>query len=463
MDIEKSLIPPGATLADTMGVIDRARTGLALALGPSGRLVGVISDGDIRRAILRGAHLSDATDCYLVRDVLTLPTDYTARERDFLLDHPTFSNRSPRWIPLLDQHGRPRDLISSGDLIAASSAAARPSAHTYPRPPLVTVLGGAGYIGSVLVRQLLEEGYRVRVFDQLYYDETSLAEVRSHPRFEMVIGNVRHSDEVVPALVDSDAVVHLAELVGDPLCAHNPVMTFEVNYLATASIVLACQYLQVNRFVYISSCSVYGASREPETILTEGSPLSPVSLYAKLKVEAEQFILQRAAGAFAPCILRLGTIFGLSPRPRFDLVVNTLTAQAVQDGAITVFGGDQWRPHVHVSDVARAIRRCLALPLETIRGEVFNIVTENLTVDDVARLVIEEVPTATLTRSDTVVDRRNYRVSAEKARRILGFDPQVSVRDGIREVATALTSSRLASYTNPAYSNILTFTTKGFS
>jgi nucleoside-diphosphate-sugar epimerase len=463
MDIRACAISLEKSLADAIVVIDRAHTGLALAVDTAGALHGVISDGDIRRALLAGAQLTDLVRDHMVSDPITLREPSTPADIDAVLASPAFQARQPRWIPVVDRHNKPVALYLTTELANLRADQAGQGHAEHDVAQRVTVLGGAGYIGSVLVRQLLEDGYRVRAFDQLFYGRASLAEVSNHPRFELVVGDVRQTSALVAALIDSDVVVHLAELVGDPLCAHNPVMTFEINYLSTVTIALACQYLQINRFVYISSCSVYGASREPETILTEESPLSPVSLYAKLKIEAEQSLLQMSRGGFSPTILRLGTVFGLSPRPRFDLVVNTLTAQAVQDGAITVFGGDQWRPHVHVSDVARAIRRCLALPLETIRGEVFNIVTENLTVDDVARLVIEEVPTATLTRSDTVVDRRNYRVSAEKARRILGFDPQVSVRDGIREVATALTSSRLASYTNPAYSNILTFTTKGFS
>jgi nucleoside-diphosphate-sugar epimerase len=456
-------VPLGASLGGAMQAMDAAGVGLAVVIDRSGALVGVISDGDIRRAIVAGAHPNDPIDPHVVTDVLALPVDASAEQWRTALARPPFRERHPQWVPLVDEHHHPRGLVSASNREATAPANASPSSAAAPRPMRVVVLGGAGFIGSVLVRQLLEDGHHVRVFDHVFYDQTALAAVANHPRFAMVVGDVRHLDQVVPALVGADAVVHLAELVGDPLCAHNPVMTLEINYLATAAIVLACQYLQLTRFVYISSCSVYGASANPDTVLTEESPLSPVSLYAKLKIEAEQFILQHTRGPFAPCILRLGTVFGLSHRPRFDLVVNTLTAQAARTQTIAVFGGDQWRPHVHVSDVARAIRQALALPLATVRGQVFNIVTENLTIDQVATLVAEEVPGTVVTRSESVVDRRNYRVSADKARRVLGFDPQVSVREGIREVAAALRSGVIADYTAPVYSNILTFTTKGFA
>ncbi|MCS6801256.1 MAG: NAD-dependent epimerase/dehydratase family protein [Chloroflexota bacterium] len=454
MEISACLVPRASSLAAAMTAIERAQTGLALVVNTDGALVGVLSDGDIRRAIIAGAHPHDPIERFLTADVLALPAAAAVDQRRALGEHPSFLARRPRWIPLLDERGHPRGLLPRAEVEPRAAAVPEP-------PPLITVFGGAGYIGSVLVRQLLDDGYRVRVFDHVYYDKTSLADVAAHPRFEMVVGDVRHSDEVVPALVGADAVVHLAELVGDPLCAHDPLMTLQINYLATATLVLACRYLQLNRFVYISSCSVYGASADPDAILTEESPLSPVSLYAKLKIEAERVIAQHLHDAFAPCILRLGTVFGLSPRPRFDLVVNTLTAQAVNERAIAVFGGDQWRPHVHVSDVARAIRCCLLLPLETVRGEVFNIVTENLTVDQVAALVAEEVPGTVINRSETTVDRRNYRVSSEKARRVLGFDPRISVREGIREIAAALRSGAITNYADPRYSNILAFTTKG--
>lgn len=456
-------VPLGASLSAALQAIERSGAGLVLVVDDTGELVGVLSDGDIRRAILAGAHPADPVGAHVVTDVLALPVDASAEERRTALSRPPFSERHPQWVPLVDEQRHPHGLLPVGEMTAASSLAGPAAGPAERRPRLVVVLGGAGFIGSVLVRQLLEDGHRVRVFDHVYYDQTALADLTNHPRFELGVGDVRHLDQVVPALVGADAVVHLAELVGDPLCAHNPMMTLEINYLATAAIILACQYLQITRFVYISSCSVYGASATPDTILTEESPLNPVSLYAKLKIEAEQFILQHTSGAFAPCILRLGTVFGLSHRPRFDLVVNTLTGQAVRQGTIAVFGGDQWRPHVHVSDVARAIRRCLAQPLKTVRGQVFNVVAENLTIDHVATLVAEEVPGTVVTRSESVVDRRNYRVSAEKARRILGFEPQVSVREGIREVAAALRSGAIADPTAPVYSNILTFTSKGFA
>ncbi|GIW08105.1 MAG: hypothetical protein KatS3mg060_2910 [Dehalococcoidia bacterium] len=458
MDIEACTVPTGSSITDVMQAIDRASTGLAVVVDSSGTLTGVVSDGDLRRALVAGAGLDDAVDRYMVREVLVLPEGFSPGQRDALFEQPAFSTRAPRWIPLVDAEGRPRNLVRSAEIATASSVGLSLGRAAEHRPALVTVLGGAGYIGSVLVRQLLAEGYRVRVVDRLFYGRASVDELVHHPRFELVEADVRSLSSLVPALVDSDAVVHLAELVGDPLCAHNPLMTFEINYLATASIALACHYLQINRFVYVSSCSVYGASPEPETILTEDSPLRPVSLYAKLKIESERSIRQLTHGGFSPVILRLGTVFGLSYRPRFDLVVNTFTAQAIHDGSIVVFGGDQWRPHIHVSDVAGAIRRCLRLPLEVVGGQTFNLVAENLTVDELANLVADEVPTATVTRSATVVDRRNYRVSADKARRMLGFSPERTVRDGIREIAAALRAGVIANHTDPRYSNIRAFT-----
>jgi nucleoside-diphosphate-sugar epimerase len=307
------------------------------------------------------------------------------------------------------------------------------------------------------VRHLLDIGYRVTVFDKLLYGDASLADLRGHPAVRVVEGDTRRIDDLMGALWQADAVVHLAELVGDPLCARDPQKTFEINCLASASVARACAALQIKRFIYISSCSVYGSSLDPDAVLDERSPLSPVSLYARLKIAAEHHVLDAASDALSPIIFRLGTVFGMSRRPRFDLVVNTFTAQAVQDGVLRVFGGDQWRPHVHVTDVARAIAAGLAAPLDRVACESFNIVGENTTVDELADMVAEVVGNCRVTHVPQDVDKRNYRVSGAKAEQLLGFRPRVSVREGIAEIAGVLRSGEIPSYTDLRYSNLSAF------
>ncbi len=317
----------------------------------------------------------------------------------------------------------------------------------------VLVIGGAGYIGSILCRDLLARGYSVRVLDALLYGQESIDGLAGHPRFELMRGDSRDIAAVVAAMLDVDAVVHLGELVGDPACALNERLTLEINLAATRMLAEVAWGYGIKRFVYASSCSVYGAAAEDE-IVDESSPLNPVSLYARAKVGCER-ALAELGDDFNPVILRLSTVFGLSYRPRFDLVVNLLTAQAVSGSDITVFGGTQYRPFVHVTDVARAILRCLEAPLARVKGQTFNVGSDaqNYTLRDVGKLISGLVPEAERVRYDPGEDRRNYRVSFAKIHRELGFECQIGLEDGIRDLAHALRSGAIGDYTSARFSN----------
>jgi len=316
----------------------------------------------------------------------------------------------------------------------------------------VLVIGGAGYIGSVLCRQLLRQGYSVRVLDTLLYGKDSLKEIEDHPRFELIVGDSRDVGAVFSAMLGSDAVVHLGELVGDPACAVDEELTLEINMAATRMLAEAARGYGVKRFIYASSCSVYGAADE---LLNERSALNPVSLYARAKISAEKTLLELSGEDFNPIILRLATVFGLSPRPRFDLVVNLLAAKAVKEGEITIFGGDQWRPFVHVTDVARAMIRCLQAPLESVKGQIFNVGhdEQNYTIRQIGEMVHRIVPEARLTSNGDDKDRRNYRVSFSKIHRRLGFSCHTTLEAGAREIVMALSDGRIHDHQAARYSN----------
>ena len=256
------------------------------------------------------------------------------------------------------------------------------------RPILVT--GGAGYIGSHLTRKLLGEGHRVRVLDNFTFGKRGLEELAGHPRLELVEGDISNIRDVTASVKDAGAVIALAAIVGDPACGLNAEETLNLNYESTKVLVEACDFYGVDRLVFASSCSVYGAS--DEGLLTETSSLNPVSLYARTRIMSEDVILDRC-GRVTPVILRLATVFGLSPRMRFDLVVNTLTVRAVTDGRFQIFGGDQWRPFVHCQDAAEAFLRAATAPKERVDREVFNVGTEgmNYTIAEVGGVVAEEV------------------------------------------------------------------------
>ena len=315
----------------------------------------------------------------------------------------------------------------------------------------VLIIGGAGYIGSALVERLLELGYQVRVLDLLLYGDASITEFYSHPRFELVRGDFRQVDTVVGATKAMDAIIHLGAIVGDSACAVNQDLAVEINLRATRTIAEVGKGFGVKRFVFASTCSVYGASEE---ILDERSALRPLSLYARTKMESEKVLLSLAGATFAPTILRFGTVYGLSGRPRFDLVVNLLAAKAIQDGEVGIFGGKQWRPLVHVRDVAEAIVLTLQVPLYNVRGQIFNVGCneQNYQIADLGTIIKEMVPAARVI-AQPKEDNRSYRVRFDKICNALSFQPRYTVRAGIQEIADAFATGKVVDYRDPRYSN----------
>ena len=317
----------------------------------------------------------------------------------------------------------------------------------------VLVTGGAGFVGSHLTRMLLERGYRVRILDRFDYGRAGIDGLH-HPHLEVIPGDICSSRDVSRALRDVHAVVALAAIVGDPACNLDPEETINLNYTATKVLVEACNFYGVRRLVFASSCSVYGASNQ--SLLTEQSRLNPVSLYAKTRVLSENIIFDRS-GDLEPVVLRLATVFGLSPRMRFDLVVNTLTVRAVVDGEISIFGGNQWRPNVHCRDVARAFIAAIEAPAGAVAGEIFNVGGDALNhrISDLGHIVAEVVGGVRVIQQDAMADPRDYRVSFEKIRRVLGFEPRYTVAAGVQEVAAAVRrDAALRAYQTPVYHNV---------
>jgi nucleoside-diphosphate-sugar epimerase len=317
----------------------------------------------------------------------------------------------------------------------------------------VLVIGGAGYIGSALIPKLLEKGYFVRLVDLFLYGEEPIRPFASHPRLEVVKADFRQIDKVVESMRDMDAVVHLGAIVGDPACAIDEELTIEVNLIATRFIAEIAKGFGVSRFIFASTCSVYGASEE---LLDERSALNPVSLYARSKIASERVLLSLASPQFAPVILRFGTIYGLSGRIRFDLVVNLLTAKAVTEGKITLYGADQWRPFLHVDDAAAAIVKVLEAPVSQVRNQVFNVGSDeqNYTLQQVGEVIRRLVPNAEIIHMGSDSDRRNYRVNFSKIQRVLGFKPNWTLEEGVQQVIDALRSGVIADYRDARYSNV---------
>ena len=305
------------------------------------------------------------------------------------------------------------------------------------------VTGGAGYVGSIVVDELLARGHRVRVVDSLLHGSVpSLLLAWGKEDFEFVRGDVRDRSLMAEALKDVDKVVHLAAIVGDPACSREPDLAREVNQGATIALLEdARSAAGVERFIFASTCSNYG-KLEGDTYATEEFDLAPVSLYAETKVAAELQVLAAANGKLAPTCLRLATVFGTSPRMRFDLTVNEFTRDVALDKDLVVYGEQFWRPYVHVRDAARAVATVLDAPREQVSGEVFNVgdTDENYRKLDIVGLLQERFPQARVDYVHKDEDPRDYRVSFDKVRSKLGYEVERRVADGIDEVVALMQS-----------------------
>ncbi len=363
-----------------------------------------------------------------------------------------------RVLPALDHLLNGKDLTPQATTALAPQSNGGAVAPEGSAPPVITrgrtvlVSGGAGYVGSWLVRKLLDRDYHVRVLDGFLYGGEGLREIADHPRLTIIEGDIRHIGSVARAVKGVDGVIALAALVGDAACDLDPDETEAINYESVRLLADACQRQGVPRFVFASSCSVYGANSD--LVLNEGSWLNPVSLYARTRIQSEEMLLKQAE-SLGVVILRLSTVFGLSPRMRFDLIVNTLTMHAIHHGKMQVFGGNQWRPNLHVQDAAEAFILGLEAPAEKVEKGVFNVGANgaNHTILEIAQMVRRHVPQAALEIKGDVTDPRDYRVSFDKIRSVLGWEPRFTVEDGIREIAAALTGGRIAEPLAEIYHN----------
>jgi nucleoside-diphosphate-sugar epimerase len=316
----------------------------------------------------------------------------------------------------------------------------------------VLVIGGAGYIGSILVRQLLDAQYHVRVLDKLMFGDESIRDLYANPNFELVIGDFRNIETIVRTVHGMDAVILLGAIVGDPACSLDAEFTLSTNTHAVRMIRdISCGH-GIGRFLFASTCSVYGAQ---EGLIDEESPLAPVSLYAQSKIDAEKALLEKKNGLFHPTILRLGTAFGLSYRMRFDLVVNVLTAQAMTKNKITIINGHQWRPFIHIDDISRAFIGCLEAPLELVSGQIFNVGDNecNLTLRELGEMVAKVIPDTQIVHKENSTDPRSYRVSFSKIANRLGFRCRTAIADGIDEMAAAIKVGMFPEYEAVPYNN----------
>jgi nucleoside-diphosphate-sugar epimerase len=336
-------------------------------------------------------------------------------------------------------------------LVANNVLGAAPAYHPARAGAPVLIVGGAGYIGSVLCRKLLAAGERVRVLDSLLYGDSAIRELMSHPNFELIAGDCRNIQSVVSSVHGAGSIVHLAAIVGDPACEQARQSALEINYAATRMMIEIAKGAGVERFLFASSCSVYGAT---DSLMTEESFVNPISVYAHTKVDSENALLRERSNSFHPTVLRLATVFGLSYRPRFDLVVNFLAGQAYYRGVITIYNGQQWRPFIHVDDVAEGLIQVLRAPVPLVSGEVFNLGDSGLnhTLAQLAEHIRVVFPNTQVQNIENI-DKRNYRVSFDKIRNMVGFQCRKQLDDGIQELKAAFEQGLVKDHTDPLYHN----------
>jgi nucleoside-diphosphate-sugar epimerase len=321
----------------------------------------------------------------------------------------------------------------------------------------VLVTGGAGYCGSRLVPQLLRSGYKLTVYDIMYFGDDFLP--KDNPNLTIVQGDIRDIKKLSNAMAAHDAVVSLACISNDASFELDENLSTSVNFEAFEPMVLAAKNAGVKRFLYASSSSVYGVSDQPN--VTEDHPLLPLTLYNKYKGMCEPLLNKHIDDNFTGVTFRPATVCGYAPRQRLDLSVNILTNHAVNKNRITVFGGSQLRPNLHIQDYIDAVEMFLEAPAAKIQGEVFNVGYQNLSLTEIAKLVRKVVIDEFPDRADLEIvttpsdDLRSYHINSDKVNRVLGFQPRHTIEDAVRELCAAFRDNLLPnSFEDDAYFNV---------
>lgn len=324
----------------------------------------------------------------------------------------------------------------------------------------ILVTGGAGYVGSVLVRKLLNKDYVIVCLDSLKFSGESLIGVWNHPNFSFRKCDITSHEDVDSIIEENEfyAVVHLAAIVGDPACKREPKLAEKVNWDASVHLLEKSKENRIPRFVYASTCSNYGKMSYPEGYFSEDSHLAPVSLYTELKVKFENLILNEISKKdnFCPTSLRFATVYGISPRMRFDLTVNEFTKELALGKELVVFGEQFWRPYCHVSDFSRAILAVLKGPKEKIAYNCFNVgaTEENYTKKMIVDELLKEIPKGRIKYVKKDEDPRDYRVNFDKIKNMLDFSISRTVPEGIREVKEIVEMGVIADPEDQRYYNI---------
>jgi nucleoside-diphosphate-sugar epimerase len=319
----------------------------------------------------------------------------------------------------------------------------------------ILVTGGAGYIGASLCRELLSAGHDVRALDSLLHKQEQVAQDLVADGVDLHRADLRDDKARKKAIKGADVVVHLAAIVGDPACARDPEESQEVNVKGTESIVKDSAAAGVRQMIFASTCSNYGRMADPTVPITEEGELAPVSLYAEQKVGMEQALLSEKHGDLTPTCLRFATVYGVAPRMRFDLTVNEFTRDLYEDKDLEVFGEQFWRPYVHVADAGRGVATVIAADEKLVAGEVFNVGRsgENYRKLDLVNEIGKVVDTGNVSYVKRDEDPRDYKVSFDKVKSVLGFETKMTVPTGIAEIVDNLKAGTFGDTADPRYRN----------
>ena len=324
----------------------------------------------------------------------------------------------------------------------------------------ILVTGGAGYVGSGLLRELLSKNYKVTCVDSLMFGGESLLDIWHNVNFNFIKCDINNWDAMNNILTNNqfDAVIHLAAIVGDPACRLQSELAIKTNWQSTKWLLDKSLEMGIKKFVFASTCSNYGKMDNPDLYVDEESPLMPVSLYAELKVKFENYMLSdiEKRNDFCPTALRFSTVYGMSPRMRFDLTVNEFTKDLAMGKELIIFGEKFWRPYCHVKDFSNAFITILRAPDSKVAYNVFNVgdTSENYTKQMLVDEILKSIPNSKIKYVNKNEDPRDYRVNSDKIKRELGFEITMRVPDGIEEVKRIVQEGIIQDPENQRYYNI---------
>ncbi|MDA9066131.1 NAD-dependent epimerase/dehydratase family protein [Candidatus Pelagibacter sp.] len=419
-------------------------------------LIGVLTAGDLRRGILAGFNLNDKIKKIYSND-FSFVYLHELKTKKFLNSKFDTKNLSDSiyQIPVVNKKKQVVNIFSLEKLIDTLGKDSKKIQFTKINYPKVLVVGGAGYIGANLCLKLLKKKYQVLAVDKLLYDKTVIKKyLNKYKKFEFIKGDICDLNVQINVIKNVDAVVFLAEIVGDPACNAIPEDALKTNYLSISSMANLCSHLNITRFIYTSSCSVYGVNKKND-LLDEKSNLNPLSHYARMKIMSEKALLNFPSNNFKPTIFRLGTVFGPSLRNRFDLVVNTMAKSAHYNKEIIVNGGEQWRPNIHVDDVVDGIITALQKSPKKIGGKIFNLSSDraNYQIKDLAYEAKKVFKKSKVKIIKSLIDGRNYRASSKLFYKTTGFKAIKSISQANKDFKKMFSKDRKFNANNKIYNN----------